>query len=52
MAGITDLGFSAHNRKISPLDEQNDNTDQTFPDIGISGQKIRELVLIRLLLEH
>ena len=43
------MGFSAHNRKISSLDEQNDNTDQTFPDIGISGQKIRELVFDKII---
>jgi len=40
MPSLQDLGFTIFNHKPSALDDQNDNTDQTFPPNGISGNQL------------
>jgi len=45
---ITDLGFTQFNTLPSPLDEQDDNPDQTFPDDSIPGSQLAEVAFDKI----
>ena len=49
MPTISEYGFTQFNTLPSPLDEQDDNPDQTFPGDSIGGNLLREIVFDKII---